>query len=480
MTRWWVATLGAMTATSALVTRDASACGGFFQPPTEVETVVSDHRMLLAISKQQTTLYDQVAYSGSPSSFAWVLPIKGNVQIGLSSDLLFDTLDAMTATQVVEPPANCPPPPSCDELPPEGVAALDAGAAADAGGGGGVTVTAQAEVGPYETVQLHSTDGSALSDWLSAHGYSIPPAVAPIVAAYVGAGFDFLAMKLVPGASVKAMRPVRVTTEGASPVLPLRMVAAGTGATTGITLWVLADGRYEPQNFPFFTIASSELSWDWSTNTSNYEAVRLAKEASFKGRGWQIESSLELNQFTISSNLIDNVEDSPDGGAYLPPPDAGSGDAGAPAGDDGGPGYGGGPGVDMDLATLFAGMSGDNVRVTRMRSDIAHAALDVDLVLEASSDSSELSNLYDTTGQIGQPLCPIYQGCTPVGEVPRDQAIAENGGLGGAGCNTARSGARSDIVFAGLTSFAGIGFIRSRRKRRSAACEARARGESSR
>jgi hypothetical protein len=462
--RWLVAMFGAATASSGFVARDASACGGFFQPPTEVETVVSDHRMLLAISKTQTTLYDQVAYSGSPSSFAWVLPIKGAVTIGVSSDILFDTLDSLTATQVAEPQADCPAPPVCEDTPAEGKA-VDAGAAADSGGGG-VTVTAAQQVGPYETVQLHSSDGSALTQWLSSHGYSIPDAVAPIIAAYVTGQFDFLAMKLVPGTSVKAMRPVRVTTHGASPVLPLRMVAAGTGATTGITLWVLADGRYEPQNFPFFTISDSELIWDWTTNSSNYDTLRLAKEASLGGRGWQIESSLELNQYTISSTLLQNVDFSQDGGSYLPSDagptpggDSGAGDPSADAGEN--------PAAEADLVTLFAGISGGNVRVTRMRSDIAHLALNDDLMLQASADSSELSNLYATTGQIGQPLCPIYQGCTEVGEVPRDQAAAADGAVGGVGCNTARAAGRSDMLLVGLGGFAAFGLIRSRRKRRS-------------
>jgi len=100
-----------------------------------------------------------------------------------------------------------------------------------------------------------------------------------------------------------------------------------------------------------------------------------------------------------------------------------------------------------------------------MRSDIAHAALNDDLVLQASSDSSELTNLYTTTGQIGQPLCPIFQGCTQVGEVPRDQAVA-SAGAATAGCNAARTGrVRSDLVLIGLTGLLGFGALRSRRKR---------------
>ena len=46
-----------------------------------------------------------------------------------------------------------------------------------------------------------------------------------------------------------------------------------------------ADGRWEPQNFPFFQIKDSELSWDWNTDSSNYETLRLSKEAALKGKG---------------------------------------------------------------------------------------------------------------------------------------------------------------------------------------------------
>ena len=86
------------------------------------------------------------------------------------------------------------------------------------------------------------------------NGYNIPAAIQPILDAYVTEGFDFLAMKLLPNQGVQAMRPVRVTTPGASLSLPLRMASIGTGAITGITIWVVADEPYEaPQNFPLLS-----------------------------------------------------------------------------------------------------------------------------------------------------------------------------------------------------------------------------------
>ncbi|HEY2517898.1 MAG TPA: DUF2330 domain-containing protein, partial [Polyangiaceae bacterium] len=239
-------------ALATLAERDAAACGGCFHPPTQTASDITDERMLLAVSTTQTTLYDQIRYSGSPTSFAWVLPIHGTVDVGLSADVLFDSVDVLTQTTIIPPESTCAPPPQCNY---PGTAS-GGGFAADAGAGPAppVTVIKQGNVGPYATVQLASTDPNALNAWLAQNGYDIPADVTPIVDEYVKEGFNFLAMKLLPDQGVQAMRPVRVTSQGASLSLPLRMAAVGTGATVGISIWVVADGRYEPQNFPYYHI----------------------------------------------------------------------------------------------------------------------------------------------------------------------------------------------------------------------------------
>jgi hypothetical protein len=186
-------------------------------------------------------------------------------------------------------PSDCPMPPMAE------------GASAGPGVGGGVTVTKQETVGPYQTAQLHATDPNALNNWLAQNGYVIPADIQPIIDAYVAEHFDFLALKLVPGQGVEMMRPVRVTTLGASLAMPLRMVSAGTGANVGITLWVVAEGRYEPQNFSSFTIAADELSWDWSTYSSNLAVLRQQKTDASGGRAWEIESSMSFTQPNIQS-----------------------------------------------------------------------------------------------------------------------------------------------------------------------------------
>jgi hypothetical protein len=318
-----LAALSIGTIAVAAIARDARACGGCFHEPspTQSGTVVTDHRMIFRVTPQETTLYDEIQYSGSPQSFAWVLPIHGQVTVGLSSDLVFQALDQATQTTIQAP--ILPPCPSnncfCGDGPPEyGGYAADASAAVDAGA---VQVISQSTVGPYDTVQLKSTDPMALDNWLAANGYVIPTDVQPIIAAYVQEGFDFLALRLSPGQGVQAMRPVRVTSPGAGLSLPLRMVAAGTGATVGITLWVVGDGRYEPQNFASFIISPSVLVWDWSTESSNYATIRAGEEAKRNDAAWQVESSLEVSPYLIEQQVLSSPGD------YLPVPAADGGDA---------------------------------------------------------------------------------------------------------------------------------------------------------
>jgi hypothetical protein len=446
-----------------------------------VASDITDERMLLSVSPQQTTLYDQIRYTGNPTSFAWVLPIKGTVDVGLSSDVLFASVDTLTQTTIPQPSPNCPAPPQeCLSNGSFGGASADGGTAAAPGD---VSVTKAENVGPYATVQLHATDSSALVTWLADNGFSIPAEEKPIIDQYVKEGFDFLAMKLLPNQGVQAMRPVRVTMPGASLALPLRMAAIGTGASVGISIWVVAEGRYEPQNFPFFHIDDKELVWDFATSQSNYTTLRQSHGQALAGKGWEIESSIELNQNTIST-LIQNGGSQfggpqyfPDGGSaagedYLPVTTSGGTDGGAD---------GGGSTVMMtaeevraaDIKALFGGMSGPNVRVTRMRSDISHAAMNVDFVLRASQDQSELTNVRQVTNLLNA-TCPVYDGCDVVGSAPPDQAAALSTGPAGKGCAQTRGSNATDLKLAGLLGFVGLAVMRAARNRSRKAQDVRA------
>jgi hypothetical protein len=480
-----IAAIGVLSVAS--VARDARACGGCFHeppPPNQSGTVVTDHRMIFSVSSQQTTLYDQIKYSGAPSSFAWVLPIRAAVTVGLSSDIVFASLEQSTQTDIVAPIL-----PSC----PSSNCFCGGGGSSSSSGGGfssgasgtppPVTVISQQTIGPYATVQLQSTDPTALDSWLTANGYVIPPDVQPIIAAYVHDGFDFLALKLAPGQGIQAMRPVRVTSPGAGVTLPLRMVAAGTGATVGITLWVVGQGRYEPKNFQFFTISASDLTWDWSAQSSDYAAVRARSEGALNNAAWQIESSLDISPYQVENAVLGATSMVSD---YVA----------VPASDGGGGGKGANQLRLEDLAALFPD-GGTSVRITRMRADLSHAALANDLVLQASADQSTLSNVYDVTKSVNAPQCPppvtcncgggsgtpsasssggvvtsggdTSSGASGAGGPATDDAGAGGNRLspGGGGCAAAMTMPGDGAAGFVAAGFIGTALLRARRRRRS-------------
>ena len=290
-----------------LVTTDAAACGGCFHEPINLQvsaSVVTDHRMAFALSPQQTVLWDQIRYSGAPSNFAWVLPVKPGARIEASTDAWLAALDASTQTVIVGPTVSCGGPPQVERESSGGggcgssfssagsaVATDEDGGAADSATMPAVEVISQQVVGPHDAVTVRSSQGEALGTWLVANGYEIPGGMQPTIDAYASEGFDFIALKLAPGEGVQAMQPVRVVTPGADPSLPLRMVSAGVGSHVGLELFVLSGGRYETQNFPGATIDFTRLQWNPYLDVSNYSTLAAQAMGASGGTAWLTEYS---------------------------------------------------------------------------------------------------------------------------------------------------------------------------------------------
>jgi MYXO-CTERM domain-containing protein len=439
---------------------DAAACGGCFHDDIQQmeNTQVSGHRMIFSISPQQTTLWDQIEYVGTPSSFAWVLPTKGLVDVGISSDALFGNLDASTNVTINSPLISCPPPPCFNS----GGAGGSFAGGGD-GGDGSVTVIAQKVVGPYETVQLASSDPAALTDWLAAHNYVVPPDVDPIIKAYVGEGFGFLALKLVPGLGIQSMRPVRVTSPGATPMLPLRMVAAGVGATTPISLWILGEGAYIPTNFPWFIIPEDKLVWNWDTMSSNYAQLRKDGFAATQGKGWLMEAGEAMSMYQLTDQLTNLAAGDPVGSGYAD--DQGQGAPKAAA---------------DDLGALFSGIAPASLWVTRLHAELPRAALAADLALSATILATPIKRNMTATKSVGTaPMCPMYPPCDPSTTGGGSMAVGAGGASGGAGGAggaaspdvTARTGSCSvgnDQGSMGMLggAIAALGLALARRRRR--------------
>jgi hypothetical protein len=187
----------------------------------------------------------------------------------------------------------------------------------------------------------------------------------------------------------------------------------------------VSEGRYEPQNFPFFTISAADVAWDWTTSSSDYATVRAAKTKAADNAGWQIESSLDLN----TQMLANQVAFGPTAQLMEPQKPAVRPSAGR---EGGAPEKSEAEQRAEDLDVLFGGAPArqTTVRVTRMRADLAHSALSKDLRVQASSDQTLVSNVVQVTREKSPPACPVYDDkCTIIGNAPRPEAEKKNKAL---------------------------------------------------
>lgn len=477
-------TLLASLALSLLSPHDARACGGCFHgepPPGEKETasVVTDHRMVLSIGTVVTTLWDQVEYSGDPANFAWVLPIRGEVVVGVGSDAFIDALDVQTAPQIDSPTPYCPRPAAgCGGGAGSSAAGCGASAAGDDVSVGyqedaGIYVTGRSTAGPYAAVQVHGDDEKAIVGWLRDHHYVVPPAIEPILARYVSEGFDFVAVRLTTGAGTSAMQPIRISWRGPVTTLPLRMVAAGVGASVGLKLFVVGDGRWKPKNFPTFVVDPSTLSWDFAQQRSNYVARRQELADAWHGRAFALEASLDLPfgalPFTTPPAALDAGPTAADSGGADAREVADAGDAAAasdasdaseasasdttprPTYDAGMP-----PTIDPSTADVTLAFQGSRTRrVTRLRADLPAQYLDGDLELEADEYQTQL------------PRTVQVQRSTNMDVVCRASSAQASSGRGGnRGCVVGEGRGNSvDATLAGLLAALGAMAVRRARRR---------------
>jgi hypothetical protein len=168
--------------------------------------------------------------TGSPANAAWFLPVPARPTFALSDVALFNTLATVTAPRV-------------EVL---GGGHGDGNGAAAPRATPPVTLLQQQTVGPYQVATLAASDGTALHDWLAAHGYQLPAALAGAVQPYAKAGWDYVAVRFDPAAGKPTigsqLPPLRVTFASTELVYPMRLTALATTDQT-VRLYVLADHR---------------------------------------------------------------------------------------------------------------------------------------------------------------------------------------------------------------------------------------------
>ncbi len=452
----WTSVLPLAFALSA-VAPPVGACGGCFTVTVsgaKNAQVITDHRMVLSLAGQRTTLWDQIRYAGSPEDFVWVLPIAPGreVQIGIADNAFMDALDSLSAPAIrADATTLCPGTGGSaasaplydygggcggggrgvDYVPGSSGSGNEMGDAGSAGNLVGresamLQPMGVATVGPYAATILGPSGEGGFDDWMARNGYEIPAETRAAVEHYRELAFDFLVLRLRPEAGVQQMQPVRVSFDGYVPTLPLRMIAAGVADKVGLSLMVLAPTRVRAGNFRNAEVATDNLVFDFATGRSNYR--QLFDDALRRGESaWVTESS----ESVTAPMMSDRLPGARDAGSPRPFVDDEPHDAGVPF--DAGPSDRGE--LAMPTGTLFvrrgrlfaasvpaadAGFAASDPYVdrriafehmpnapmlTRLRTELDRVVLDRDLTLEPSSDWY-IPQRREATRYANVPPCP--------------------------------------------------------------------------
>ncbi|MBV1858437.1 MAG: DUF2330 domain-containing protein [Nannocystaceae bacterium] len=290
--------------TTTLVPTRAEACG-CLSPPDPV-TLDTDNfavnqqaeQIIFEVGEETVSAHVQIRYAGDPEQFAWIVPVPNVPQLEISHTIAFGIVDEGTAPvayagyeslcPVPEYACEYHPAPEC-ELPGETGTSdtwnddgLTGGAGdtdgADTGGGeppGGVDVIDMQMVGDYETVTFSADDAALAVEWLQENGFIVNETMTPYMQPYIDGGMVFVAAKLVAGAGVDSIKPLKITYAGTQPMIPLQLTAVAAEPHMTVSAFIYADESYAPLGHPLVQLDAGRIASD-PAGRNNYPMVLAA------------------------------------------------------------------------------------------------------------------------------------------------------------------------------------------------------------
>jgi hypothetical protein len=309
---------------SLLLCPRAYAFGGFWSSQSAPVRQTSEQIVFVDNPDSTVTAVVQIRYVGTSQKFAWVIPLPGKPTVGVSSNTVFQRLDAATAPQYwveVTVEGTC-----MQKGPPPAALGADSGtgsaqSAPDTAATPVATID-QGSVGPYDYVNIMvdptlGDPAKVATDWLTTNGYDLTSLDGKVLSPYLREGLNLLAFKLTKGTEVGAIRPVILTYESKLPTIPIRPTSVAAHGDVGIKVWVFGPSQAVPDNYKSLVI--NEALIDWGTGRkyaagtlpaggvgpfgpyfgkpSNYDAVVAAAAKEAGGRGFVTELGGPASQY---------------------------------------------------------------------------------------------------------------------------------------------------------------------------------------
>jgi hypothetical protein len=271
--------------------RDARACGGMIFPNhSERAGGMSEQEVLVVFGEDETVLLASAGYKDAGQGAAFLLPVKAAPTVEEADLQIFAGLDDATAPQIdiYTDDGDSRGGGLCGGLP-----GSDGKGGGEFGDEGQILVLDRGTTASYEYVVVGGDTGTAVEDWLTGAGYTLPDSYAAALEPYVAGGWYFFAAKVKPGVADGALPPVelhlpRIEVEAFEIPFGLAAQSLPPDGDLTITTYLLAPGGVTPANYTTTTIDPDALVAT-SETSSNY--AELYAEA-VGGEAWVIDASV--------------------------------------------------------------------------------------------------------------------------------------------------------------------------------------------
>lgn len=280
---------------------DASACGGFFCNQQQPVRQAFERILFVDNMDGTVTAVIQIQYQGPSEQFAWLLPVPGKPDVGVSSNNALTRLENTTDPSYqldTTVKGKCKEP--AEPLFQFGGGAAAEGAAVDRNAKEpGVSVVDGGTVGPYDYEVISVSEkvdepAKEALDWLTTNGYDLPNVGPDLIREYLNDDMNLVAFKLNKSASSGDIRPVKITYEWPQAMIPIKLTAVAANQDMGVLVWLAGPERGIPTKYKALELNQAAINWfSWQ---SNYDAVisQAADEAG--GRGFVTEFAKDSSE----------------------------------------------------------------------------------------------------------------------------------------------------------------------------------------
>lgn len=266
----------------------ADACGGFFCNAAQPVNQAAERIVFVKNGEDSFRAIVGLAYEGEAEEFAWVLPVEGVPEIGVSSTEFLDDLQRATNPQFT---INW----TFEDCGFDRAAAAPNGTVADAGSVDPtpeVTVAASGVSGPYDYRVLEVSGdpeerANIAVNWLQESGFDIDAAGNATLQPYLAQGMNLLAIRLTKGATAGDVRPLALDFPGPIVGIPLRPTAVAAVNDMPVMVWVAGEHRAVSNNY--VSLEPNYALLNWLNPNSNYNEVIAAAADAAGGQGFVTE-----------------------------------------------------------------------------------------------------------------------------------------------------------------------------------------------